>query len=151
MAESTFLLEIASTERLLFSGQVERLHFGGIDGEFGILPHREPMITVLQPSELRFKADGKWHFAAVGQGLVEVLPDKVLLLADTVELPEEINAHQAQQAAERAKKRLAHPDSTVDRWRAAEALARANARLKAAKRVNRGNVFEENQRQRTDR
>lgn len=109
-----FYLEILSPERQFFSGNAEMIVFPAIDGLHGVLPRHEPMVTALSAGEMKFKVDGEWRYAAVGDGFVEIMPEYVILLADTVELPEEIDVTRAKAAKERAEERL-RPAQEPDR------------------------------------
>lgn len=66
------------------------------------------MVTVVSPGELKYLVDGQWHYAAISDGFAVVRRDYVLVLGDAIELPEEIDAKRAAEAAERAKERLLH-------------------------------------------
>lgn len=102
----TFYLEITASDRRFYNGECEMMIFPAIDGEQGILPNHESMVTAVKAGELRFKVDGEWREAAVGDGFVEIMPEFVVLLADTVEWPEEIDIRRANEAKERAQERL---------------------------------------------
>lgn len=131
---NTFLLEIVASDRQFFCGECEILVFSAIDGEHGILPNHESMVTALEACELRFKVDGEWRYAAVSDGFVEIMPTYVVLLADTVELPEEIDAKRALEAKQRAEERLRQKKSLMQYYHAQAALNRAMNRLKVTKR-----------------
>lgn len=130
MAELTFLLEILSPERQFFTGPAEELIICGLDGQYGILPHHEPMVTALSAGEIRFKAAGEWKTAVVSDGFVEIMPDYVILLAATCEWPEEIDVNRALAAKLRAEERMRQKQSQQEYIRTQAALARAMARLK---------------------
>ncbi len=128
-----FYLEILSPERQFFSGNAEMIVFPAIDGLHGVLPRHEPMVTALSAGELKFKVDGQWRYAAVGDGFVEIMPEYVILLADSVELPEEIDVNRAKAAKERAEERLRQRKSQIEYYQTQAALSRAMARLKVTK------------------
>ena len=92
---ATFQLDIVTAERLVSSDQVEVLVAPGIEGELAILPHHAPLLTVLKPGEIRVVKDGEDTFIAVSGGFMEVMPDKVTILADTAERVEEIDVERA--------------------------------------------------------
>ena len=107
MAEpSTFYLEIITPERQFYIGQAEALIIPIVDGEMGIYPGHEPVVSAIEPGELRFKHDGAWTPAAVGAGFVEIKPDYVILLVGFAEHPEEIDRRRAEAAKQRAEERL---------------------------------------------
>ena len=107
-----------------------------VDGLMGILPGHESMVTVVSPGELKYLVDGQWHYAAISDGFAEVRRDYVLVLGDAIELPEEIDAKRAAEAAERAKERLLHKQSIMQYYHSQAALNRAMNRLKISKRHN---------------
>jgi F-type H+-transporting ATPase subunit epsilon len=130
----TFKLEIIASDHPFFKGDCEMLSFPGIDGEFGILPNHEPMVTCLSAGELRFKVDGEWKYAAVSNGFVQIMPKFVVLLADTVERPEEIDINRAKEAKMRAEERLRQKESIKEYYQSQAALNRAMNRLKITNR-----------------
>ncbi len=130
----TFNLEIIASERRFYNGECEMLVFPGLDGEFGILPNHEAMVTCINAGELKFKVAGEWHYAAVSKGFVEVMPKSVILLADTVEKPEEIDSKRAEEARVRAQERLRQKQSIKEYYQTQAALNRAMSRLKVKKR-----------------
>ena len=133
---NTFQLEILASDRPFYVGPAEQLVFPTVDGLMGILPGHESMVTVVSPGELKYLVDGQWHYAAISDGFAEVRRDYVLVLGDAIELPEEIDAKRAAEAAERAKKRLLHKQSIMQYYHSQAALNRAMNRLKISKRHN---------------
>jgi F-type H+-transporting ATPase subunit epsilon len=134
-------LEIVTGERLVYSDDVDSVVAPGVDGEMGILPHHAALMTMLQPGELRVKKEGQDMIMAVSGGFMEVLPDKVTILADTAERADEIDETRADQARQRAQERLAEAEKGggIDAARAQAAMRRAVVRLKVAqKRKRRG-------------
>ena len=134
MAE-TFDLQIVASDKMFYHGNCEMLVFPAIDGSRGVLPQHESMITALISGELRFKVDGEWREAAVSEGFVDIMQDSVILLADTVELPEDIDIKRAQEAKDRAEERIRQKNSMKEYVRSKAALARAMARLKVTKKL----------------
>jgi len=130
----TFNLEIIASDHPFFKGDCEILVFTGLDGEFGILPNHEEMVTGITAGELKFKIDGVWNYAAVSDGFVEIMPNYVVLLADTVEKPEEIDAKRAEEAKMRAKEQLRQKQSIKEYYITQAALNRAMNRLKVKNR-----------------
>ncbi len=128
-------LEIATPVRLAVSETVDEVVVPGIEGYFGVLPGHAPFLTTLGIGEVMYRVDRDEHYLAVSGGFAEVRNDKVIVLADTAERPEEIDRARAERARERAEQRLSgrSPDD-VDFARAAAALARALARLQVAGR-----------------
>jgi len=132
--DNTFILEIIASDHSFYQGECEMLVFPGLDGEYGILPNHEPMVTCLSAGELRFKVNGEWIYAAVSDGFVEVMPEIVVLLADTIEKPEEIDAKRAAEAKMRAEERLRQKQSIKEYYHTQAALNRAMNRLKVTNR-----------------
>ena len=126
----TFYLEITASDRKFYNGECEMMIFPAIDGQQGILPNHESMGTAVKAGELRFKVNGEWKEAAVGDGFVEIMPEFVVLLADTVEWPDEIDIRRAKEAKERAQERLRQKESQREYYHSKAALSRAMARLK---------------------
>ena len=107
----TFHLEIIATDRVFFSGEVEHLVITAIDGLLGIMAGHEPLVTCLPTGELKYLVDGEWKYAAISEGFIQVMPDSSIILAETCELPEEIDIKRAQEAKERAEERLRQKQS----------------------------------------
>ena len=135
---ATFQLDIVTAERLVSSDQVEVLVAPGIEGELAILPHHAPLLTVLKPGEIRVVKDGEDTFIAVSGGFMEVMPDKVTILADTAERVEEIDVERAETALRLARERVAATPGEVDLERALAAIRKSQARIKVARRRRRG-------------
>jgi F-type H+-transporting ATPase subunit epsilon len=130
----TFNLEIIASDHPFFKGDCETLVFPGLDGEFGILPNHEEMVTCLTAGEIRFKVNGEWQYAAVSDGFIEITGSYVVLIADTVERPEEIDVNRAEEAKMRAEERLRQKLSNQEYYHSKTALNRAMNRLKVTKR-----------------
>jgi F-type H+-transporting ATPase subunit epsilon len=129
---SAFTLEIATPERLLLREPVTEAQIPALGGEIGVRAEHAPLITQLGIGVLSYTAEGRRKSLAVSGGVVEVLPDRVRVLADVAEAADEIDAQRAHEAERRANERLLHPEFGVDVARALNALCRAQARLRAA-------------------
>ncbi len=129
----TFQLEIVTPTRLLVKDAAEEAQIPGATGYLGILPGHAPLITELGVGEITYKSNGTTHTLAVAWGFAEVLPDKVTILAEAAERPQEIDVARAQKAKERAEERLKSNAANVDYARAEDALRRAESRLDVAK------------------
>ena len=125
-------LIIVTPQRQLLREKVASVQLPGASGELGILPGHAPLITELGNGELSYKLSGVGEpvVLAVLSGFAEVLPDRVTVLAETAERPEEIDVERAKEALARAEKRLASTDPVVDWDRATVALQRALVRIK---------------------
>lgn len=134
---SKFMLEIVTPERLFFNGEVEMVIARGVEGDIGILKGHEPFVTPLQIGTIKIRIDGQFKLAAISQGYMQVTKEKVVILVDTAEWPEEIDVNRAERARERAEKRLQHKTADLDILRAEIALKKATARLGVAKMTGR--------------
>jgi F-type H+-transporting ATPase subunit epsilon len=134
------LLEVASPTRLLVSTEVDEVVAPGSEGYFGVLPGHAAFLTTLGAGELTYRHGREEEHLAVIGGFAEVTGDRVIILAEEAERPEEIDRARAERARQRAEQRLAgrHPGETpeeVDYPRALAALERAIARLQVANRA----------------
>jgi F-type H+-transporting ATPase subunit epsilon len=132
---NTFTLEIVATDTDFYQGPCEMLTVTAVDGEKGILRGHEPMVMALAAGELRYTVDGKQHIAAVGDGFAEITGDKVVVISDFAEKPEDIDAQRAERDKIRAEERLKANASAVEYARAQADLSRAVARLKVIRRT----------------
>jgi len=124
-------LIIVTPQRQLLREKVASVQLPGASGELGILPGHAPLITELGNGELGYKASGGEPVVlAVLSGFAEVLPDRVTVLAETAERPEEIDVARAKEALARAEARLKSTDPYIDWDRATVALQRALVRIK---------------------
>ena len=128
------MLEIITAERQVFAEEVDMLIAPGIDGQLGILPHHAPLMTVLQPGELTIRKGGADTYLAVTGGFLEVLANRVSILADACERSDEIDESRAQAAVQRAQERVAGQSSQVELERALASMRRAQVRLDLVRR-----------------
>jgi F-type H+-transporting ATPase subunit epsilon len=133
----TIKLDIVTAEQLVFSDDVDIVVAPGIDGELAVLPHHAPLMTMLQPGELRVRKGGEETYMAVTGGFLEVRPDRVTILADAAERVEDIDAARAEEARRRAEERLSGKISETDMARAEAALRRSLLRLRVAEKRRR--------------
>jgi F-type H+-transporting ATPase subunit epsilon len=127
-------LQIVTAERMVLEDDVDMVVAPGIDGHVGILPKHAPMVTLLDVGELRIKKGTEEISMAVSGGFLEVLHDRVMILADTAERAEEIDEARAEAARRRAQQLLAENRPEADLLEAQAALRRASIRLKVARR-----------------
>lgn len=100
-------LEIVTPQRLLYSEEVDGVTLPGSEGYLGILPGHLPLLTTLKPGVITYETGGRKQMMAVHGGFVEVLPERVIVMADRIQKPEEINLQEARAAKDRAEKQLA--------------------------------------------
>ncbi len=130
-------LEIVTAERVVYSEEVDVLVAPGVVGELGILPSHSPLLTIMQPGEIRVDKDGEETFIAVSGGFLEVIGNKATILADTAERADEIDEARAEEAVQRAEERIASATTSLDLERALASVRRSQARLKVARRRRR--------------
>lgn len=127
-------VEVVSAERVVYTGEADMVVAPGAEGVLGILPRHAALLTTLVPGALRIKQGADEVVMAVGGGFLEVLNNKVAVLTDAAERAEEIDMERAEQARQRAQRRL----DELPKDRAAElsateaALRRSLARIKVA-------------------
>ena len=127
----TFKLLVNTPDRVFFHEDATMVELATSEGEIGVYADHIPLTAVLVPCVLRIHQDGEVKRAAVHGGIVEILKDKVTILAEIAEWPEEIDVNRANEAKIRAEKRLSSRDSKTDVVRAEMALKRSMARLNA--------------------
>ena len=138
MLPESIELIVVTPERQLLRQAVVEVTLPGADGCLGILPGHAPLITELGIGEMTYRAKGAGdvgHLAIIS-GFAEVLGDRVTVLAETAERPEEIDVARAEEAKKRAEERLskAASDPEVDWGRAAIALQRSLIRIQVARK-----------------
>ena len=128
---------MVSVERSLFEGDVEFIIANGADGELGVMARHAPLMTVLKPGPLRIQETmgGSEELLFVGGGFLEVLPDRVTVLADVAEHADEITVERAEEARRRAQEMLAGTRAltAAEELEFQTALAMAEARLRLAR------------------
>ena len=129
-------LEFVTPERPIVHEDVDEVELPGERGDFGVLPGHAPLLSELKPGQLSYTVGNVTHYVMVSWGFAEVLPDRVTILVQASERPEEIDVERARRAKQRAEERLSKPaEAELDRERAQAALERAMARLEVANRV----------------
>lgn len=129
-----FQVEIITPDRIFHRGDATMIEFNTAAGEIGVYKKHIPTTTVLAPGVVRIKMDGEEDVvAAVHSGFAEILPDKVTLLAEIAEWPDEIDKNRAEAAKARAQERLANKTEAIDVKRAEFALRKALVRIDIAK------------------
>ena len=99
-------LEIVTPEKLAFEGEVDAVVLPGSEGELGVLPHHAPLISNLGAGELRLRKGGQEESFAIVGGFLQVLPDKVVVMAETADMASDIDLEKAQQARREAEQAL---------------------------------------------
>lgn len=133
MAEK-FLLQIITPDRIFYKGEVTLVEMTTTEGEIGVYKNHIPMTMLLSPGVLIIHEDSQKKEAALHTGFVEILQDRVSVLAEIAEWPEEIDIHRAEEARIRAERRIQSGDPNVNLLRADTALRKALVRLEIKKR-----------------
>lgn len=128
--------EIVSQDRVVFEGDADIVILPGSEGEMGILPNHAPLLSTLNYGVMKVRFQGKEHYFTVAGGIVDVQPDRVVVLTDAAEDVEEIDVRRAEEARRRAEEYLkAGPPADTDEYLAIEAaIKRSKLRLEAVKK-----------------
>jgi F-type H+-transporting ATPase subunit epsilon len=136
MAEKKFQLEIVTPQRVVFKGDVESFSAPGVMGSFQVLVNHAPLLSAIGVGEAKMHdPQGNEIRYATSGGFVEVMNNRVVMLAESAERSNEIDVQRAEKAKSRAQQRLQQRTADIDLDRAKVALARAMNRLKVAQRV----------------
>lgn len=131
-------LHIAAADRSLVDEVVDEVEIPGWDGYFGVLPGHTPLLSMLGAGELWYRqgpGESDRHYLAVAFGFAEVQPERVTILAEVAERPQEIDVARAEASRKRAEQRIASPSIDMDAERARIALMKALIRLQVASRA----------------
>ena len=132
MADSkTFKLLVNTPDRVFYEGDVAMVEVTTSEGEIGIYADHIPLTSVLMPCVMTIHENGDAKKAAVHGGIIEILKEKVTILAEVAEWPDEIDVNRANDAKIRAERRLSSSDANINTMRAEMALKRSIARLNA--------------------
>jgi F-type H+-transporting ATPase subunit epsilon len=128
-------LNIVSADRSLVDERVDEVEIPGADGYFGVLPGHTPLLALLGLGELWYRQGSEKHFMLIEFGFAEVQPDRVTILAEAAEKPEEIDVTKAEAAKKRAEERLAQPNADMDLERVRIAMLRSLIQLQVSTRA----------------
>ncbi|MDE5909623.1 MAG: ATP synthase F1 subunit epsilon [Lachnospiraceae bacterium] len=128
-----FSLKIITPDRVFYEGPVSMVEFNTTEGEIGIYKKHVPMTVIVNPGILTITEEEGTKEAALHAGFAEILQDEVVILAEIIEWPQEIDIDRAQAAKERAEERLRSKTPETDILRAETALQRALARIHVIK------------------
>lgn len=133
---ASYNLRIIAADKEFFTGKCVSMIIPAFDGQKEILAHHEDMVIAVDGGMMRYKPEGSdaWIQAVVGQGFVQILNNRVVLLVETVERPEDIDVARAEAAKARAEEQLRQKQSIQEYYHSSASLARAMARLKAVDR-----------------
>lgn len=127
-----FKIEIITPDRIFYEGEAEFVEFTTAAGEIGVYANHIPMTTVLAPGIVTIHNGEEEVLAAVHAGFAEILGDKITLLAEIAEWPDEIDVTRAEAAKDRAEERIANKSADIDVVRAELALRKALIRIDIA-------------------
>lgn len=128
-----FELKIISPDSMFFEGEADFLEFTSVEGGMGVYKNHIPLTTILEPCVMNIHNGTEVKKAAILGGFLEILQDKITVLAEDAQWPEEIDVERAKEAKKRAEERLSHNGPNMDARRAQAALKRAIARINTAK------------------
>lgn len=129
----TFWLKIIASDKVFFEGRCQKLTIPTPDGEMGIWARHENMIIAVEIGELKFQTQaGDWVQAIVAKGFAEIVNNRVSVLVNAAERPEDIDIHRAEEAKERAEEQLRQKQSIQEYQLSKSSLARAMTRLKTS-------------------
>ena len=135
-ADNLFDLKIITPDRVFYSGKASFLELNTVEGEIGIYKNHIPMTTVLEPGIATITEEGgNKKEAALHTGFMEILGDRITILAEIAEWPDEIDRNRAQEAKIRAERRLQNDKSNINITRAELALLKALVRIELADHV----------------
>ena len=132
---TTLTLEVVTPDRALVNEQVDEVQLPGAEGYFGVLPGHTPLLATLQVGELWYRVGQEKSYMAVAFGFVEVLPERVTVLAQIAERAQEIDVARAEAAKRRAEELVVRPQADMDFERARIALMKSLVRLQVASRA----------------
>ena len=132
MAEKTFRLEIISPDRIFYTNDVLMVEYNTVEGEVGVYAEHIPMTQIIAPGRLIITEENGQRTAALLSGFVEITPDKVTILAEAVEWPQNIDIARAERARDRAQQILSAEEDEQTLLLAEAALKRALVRLDIA-------------------
>ncbi|MBQ7586608.1 MAG: ATP synthase F1 subunit epsilon [Lachnospiraceae bacterium] len=133
--ERAFALKIITPDRVFYEGEAIMVELRTTEGEIGVFKNHIPLTCVVAPGLLRIReSDKETKVAALISGFVEILQDSMTILAEVVEWSDEIDLTRAEEARERAEKRITEKADDTDMRRAECALQRSIARIEAAKK-----------------
>ncbi|HKR85253.1 MAG TPA: F0F1 ATP synthase subunit epsilon [Terriglobales bacterium] len=133
MAES-FQLEIVTPEKLVVRDNAEEAQIPGRNGYLGVLPGHAPLITELGAGEISYRSSGQLYRFSMAWGFAEILPDKVTVLAETVERADEIDVSRAQRSLQQAEELLKSAQSEEEFSVATSKIKLAEARIEVGQR-----------------
>ena len=128
-----FKLQVITPERKFYEGDASMVELSTTEGDIGVYRNHIPLTAIVAPGVLKIHEEGGVKEAALMSGFIEILPEKITIMAEVAEWPEEIDANRAEEARIRAERRLKEESGEIDTMRAELALRRALVRLSLRK------------------
>lgn len=128
-----FKLHVITPERRFYDGEASMVELSTTEGDIGVYRNHIPLTAIVAPGVLKIHEEGGVKEAALMSGFIEILPERITIMAEVAEWPEEIDANRAEEARVRAERRLKEESGEIDNMRAELALRRALVRLSLRK------------------
>lgn len=128
-----FKVQVITPERTFYEGDVSMVELTTTEGDIGVYRNHIPLTAIIAPGVLKLHETGGVKEAALISGFIEILPEKIVIMAEVAEWPDEIDANRAEEARIRAERRLKEQSGEVDLMRAEQALRRALVRISLTK------------------
>ena len=128
-----FKLHVITPERRFYDGEASMVELTTTEGDIGVYRNHIPLTAIVAPGVLKIHEEGEVKEAALISGFIEILPERITIMAEVAEWPDEIDANRAEDARIRAERRLKEESGEIDTMRAELALRRALVRLSLRK------------------
>lgn len=128
---NSFYLKILAADKVFCKGMAYNVILPAVDGQLSILAHHSDIMVAVETGELKYQTlDREWHTAVVGNGFAQVINNRVTVLVNFAELPEDIDVLRAKEARERAEEQMRQRQSIQEYYHTQASLARAMTRLR---------------------
>ena len=124
-----FKLHVITPERRFYDGEASMVELSTTEGDIGVYRNHIPLTAIVAPGVLKIHEEGGVKEAALMSGFIEILPERITIMAEVAEWPDEIDGNRAEEARIRAERRLKEESGEIDTMRAELALRRALVRL----------------------
>ena len=128
-----FKLHVITPERRFYDGEASMVELSTTEGDIGVYRNHIPLTAIVAPGVLKIHEEGGVKEAALMSGFIEILPERITIMAEVAEWPDEIDGNRAEEARIRAERRLKEESGEIDTMRAELALRRALVRLSLGK------------------
>lgn len=128
-----FKLHVITPERRFYDGEASMVELTTTEGDIGVYRNHIPLTAIVAPGILKIHEEGEVKEAALISGFIEILPERITIMAEVAEWPDEIDGNRAEEARIRAERRLKEESGEIDTMRAELALRRALVRLSLRK------------------